>query len=611
MKKKVHVLLTMLAFALVLSVGTPLTYAAEVTEPTVPTESTEVTDPVYQVTVSFDKNGGTSGTMADLTVTSDEQSVLPQNTFKRTGYQFVEWNTQADGKGIKYADKADVTALAAAEADGSVITLYAQWKLTVPEIKKVSATEPSFVKVTFPKLQSGYRYEIQSSASKTFSEKKTVKVTAANTKSVKVPRKEPYKACYLRMRVCSTTTTEKSDWSAVVKEKAFPVYQVNVVFNKNGGTGSMKAFKVKSSEQKKLPKNTLKRAGYQFVGWNTKKDGSGDAYKDKAVAAKLATAKMNGKKVTLYAQWQMAVPKIKKASAPNPSYIQVSFAKLQSGYGYEIQYSTSNKFSKKTTTTLLMTDKTATSAKLMRVTPNKRYYVRMRTYKKKDKSVQSEWSKVVSVKVKNGKTIANTKSAVAVEADVTLNGAGTGYHAKLVFGNPTSAVSFGIQYDTCAQAPYTGKAMALIENIASNDAGGQSYIRPGDVELQVGKTYHLMMTTDGNGNIDVYVDYKKIGSCYQPALKTLNFVRIESCARLNGDSVNAEFSNIKYQMGKGGAPMILGDNLGWDEYNLNPGLKYSWDKKKNSIFMDGTIYGINGDWDSDYEHVSEILQFKY
>ena len=48
-------------------------------------------------------------------------------------------------------------------------------------------------------------------------------------------------------------------------------------------------------------RNTFKRAGYKFAGWNTKKDGSGKAYKNKQKAKNLAKA---GKVKTLYAQWQ-------------------------------------------------------------------------------------------------------------------------------------------------------------------------------------------------------------------------------------------------------------------------------------------------------------------
>ena len=129
--------------------------------------------------------------------------------------------------------------------------------------------------------------------------------------------------------------------------------------------------------------------------------------------------------------------------------------------------------------------------------------------------------------------------------------------------------------------------MALIENISSNAAGGQNYIRPGNKVLKLNKTYHLMMVTDGKGNVDVYLDYKKIGSCYQPGLKTLNFVRIEACPRLNGDSVDASFPNIQYKIAKKSEVRVLGDDLKWKKMKKNAGLKYSYDKKKDVLRLFG------------------------
>ena len=75
-------------------------------------------------TVTFDANGG-EGSMNQQTFTYDVAQALNQNTFTRTGYSFTGWNTQADGSGSTYVDKAEVQNLTA-EA-GANITLYAQW----------------------------------------------------------------------------------------------------------------------------------------------------------------------------------------------------------------------------------------------------------------------------------------------------------------------------------------------------------------------------------------------------------------------------------------------------------------------------------------------------
>ena len=53
-------------------------------------------------------------------------------------------------------------------------------------------------------------------------------------------------------------------------------------------------------QSRQLPANGFTRTGYQFDGWNTKADGSGQSYKDKAYVTNLATSGVT----TLYAQWK-------------------------------------------------------------------------------------------------------------------------------------------------------------------------------------------------------------------------------------------------------------------------------------------------------------------
>lgn len=74
-----------------------------------------------------------------------------------------------------------------------------------------------------------------------------------------------------------------------------------VAFKANGGVGKMTSQEVKRGKSKALKANAFKRAGYKFVGWNTKKDGTGKAYKNKQKVKNLAKP---GKTVKLYAQWK-------------------------------------------------------------------------------------------------------------------------------------------------------------------------------------------------------------------------------------------------------------------------------------------------------------------
>ncbi len=77
-----------------------------------------------------------------------------------------------------------------------------------------------------------------------------------------------------------------------------------ITFNGNGSnSGSTKKLSgCKYGKKYTLTKNGFKKKGYTFKGWNTKKDGSGKSYKNKAEVKNL-TSKSGGK-VTLYAQWK-------------------------------------------------------------------------------------------------------------------------------------------------------------------------------------------------------------------------------------------------------------------------------------------------------------------
>ncbi len=74
-----------------------------------------------------------------------------------------------------------------------------------------------------------------------------------------------------------------------------------VKFNYNGGSGSMSDQEFTYDQAQNLSKNTFKRSGYTFTGWNTKQNGSGTSYSDEAYVQNLTTVS-NGE-VILYAQW--------------------------------------------------------------------------------------------------------------------------------------------------------------------------------------------------------------------------------------------------------------------------------------------------------------------
>ncbi len=209
--------------------------------------------------------------------------------------------------------------------------------------------------------------------------------------------------------------------------------------------------------------------------------------------------------------------------------------------------------------------------------------------------------------------ISNVDSEYTIEADVKLTGAGTGYHAKLVAAAHSdagdSAVSFGIQYDQWGEHPYTDRTTFLIENVASNNPGGQKYVRTGYASRD--QVYHLMLAVQKNGHCDVYVNGVCVGSVENEGIANQAIgLRVEGSGRKNGDAVHAEFSNIRLK-----ARGVYESSKAWGTHNFdsNTGVHSYIDgfADNQTIVVDGTIEGLSDeqDWDNAFGIVSGIIQF--
>lgn len=79
----------------------------------------------------------------------------------------------------------------------------------------------------------------------------------------------------------------------------------SVTFNANNGEGEMAGMTFTYDEAQTLTASAFTRTGYTFDGWNTKADGSGNAYTDKQSVKNLSATQ--DATVTLYAQWKATV----------------------------------------------------------------------------------------------------------------------------------------------------------------------------------------------------------------------------------------------------------------------------------------------------------------
>ncbi len=207
--------------------------------------------------------------------------------------------------------------------------------------------------------------------------------------------------------------------------------------------------------------------------------------------------------------------------------------------------------------------------------------------------------------------ITNTASYATIEADVKLGGTGQGNHAKLVFQTPYSAVSFGIQYDMWAGAPYTNTTYYMCEYVLNNDPGGQQYFKYNYSSKN--EYHHLMATYEKGGICRFYVDGNEVGSVWNPNLdQDALYMSVEGAGRNEGDTLDVVFRNIRLKSGG-----VYDANKSWPVYYVrtNEGVTLSHTgfdaltPGTGTVSIGGTIVGIGGlDWDSAYDRVSGVVR---
>ena len=218
-------------------------------------------------TVIYDANGG-EGAMANQIMSYDKADTLKACGFTREGHTFLGWNTKADGSGVFYADQQVVKNMTI--VDG--IVLYAQWQVNAPNVHTVTFMANGVVvdKVTFNE-----------------GDKELSRVPA-------VPTRTGYTGAWEGYVLANTDITVNAVYTA---------NEYTVVFNANGGAGSMPNQTMTYDTFANLSANTYAYAGHTFAGWNTNADGTGTSYADGENVKNVAESG----EVTLYAQWNEEV----------------------------------------------------------------------------------------------------------------------------------------------------------------------------------------------------------------------------------------------------------------------------------------------------------------
>lgn len=240
-------------------------------------------------------------------------------------------------------------------------------------------------KVTYKTVKNGVQVTISSNTSNTEIYYTTNGQTASSSYTKSHRYKKPFTIS--KKTTIKAIAVKDTYWNSDQTGKTVDgrVYTVN--FKSNGGSSVSKQY-VQYNKVIKKPSNP-KRSKYTFAGWYT------DSKLTKAWD--FNTKIKSGK--TLYAKWkkislkQAVISKVQNVSGKK---IKVTVKKVSGADGYQIQYSTkSNMKSAKTVTS----SKTTTT--ISKLSKGKKYYVRVKAYKKDStgKKVAGKWSKVKKVKV--------------------------------------------------------------------------------------------------------------------------------------------------------------------------------------------------------------------
>lgn len=236
----------------------------------------EVSNITY--TVSFNGNGAESGSIDSINAKYNQQILLPDNTFVKSGCRFTGWAESAGGE-VKYLNQSYIEVT-------KHITLYAVWE-------KIESTVTSY-KVT---LSSGYNdkveeYIVEFDKPFTFPENLFQRTGYVFTGWA---LNKDGEVCYKN----NDTVVINNDiiLYAVWQEESAVVEKYQITFNGSGAeSGSMQEVEAEMGQKIILPANQFVKKDSVFLGWADTLNGE-VKYKDEAEIQ--VTGNM-----TLYAVWQ-------------------------------------------------------------------------------------------------------------------------------------------------------------------------------------------------------------------------------------------------------------------------------------------------------------------
>ena len=246
--------------------------------------------PVVKYSLSYDGNGNTAGTApidSNEYLENEKAILMGHGDLEKSDSIFVGWNTKADGSGTSYKvnDKLKIT---------EDTTLYAMWSSTVVnqkhtlsydgnghdqgveplDLNEYKINEEAVIQNQGTLVKTGYTFKGWNTK-----ENGTGVTYNENDKIVMIDHTLLY-----------------AMWSKDIQteEKYTVVYDGNGNTSGNAPVDSKEYLKDESANI--MSKDTLVKEGYNFVAWNTEKDGSGLTYKESDTIVMI-------KDLSLYAIW--------------------------------------------------------------------------------------------------------------------------------------------------------------------------------------------------------------------------------------------------------------------------------------------------------------------
>lgn len=274
-----------------------------------------VPKPTY--TISYNANGG-SGAPSAQTKIWGTNLTLSSTKPTRTGYTFLGWSTSSIATSATYSAGGSYTSNSAA-------TLYAVWQVNKvqfaynPNGGTVSASGYGYNDygwvakngaTYFHSINYGESDDLYNATSfgltktgYTFSGYWHIYNKTDGITSTKFNQDTSYGSTSFYDQSDKNKTTANTTTVTCYLYAGWTANTYSVKYNPNDGTGTMANSSHTYDTAKALTANAFTRQYHVFKNWNTKEDGSGTSYTDKASVKNLTST--NGETVNLYAQWTL------------------------------------------------------------------------------------------------------------------------------------------------------------------------------------------------------------------------------------------------------------------------------------------------------------------